>query len=395
MRRIHVRWVSSNMWRRLINKNNIALPESLAKIKKELKKKSKESSKIQKSLLLPEEQLIVQQIAEKTERFNKNNVTRTQAYLEYYLRHPEIHWAFLGHMVSRNGGWNMTDLKGGILPRILTKNEAVSYFTFLERGNWLIFQDAYPQFLVYEESLKRGLNLFYLLRSFNVSTFMETIWNHFWINRDTYILAIALVINEQSYLEKRVLGNKVFKKDVFNTLEFKLQDFLSLNHILFPFINKLKIELIGQTLHNFENLDERILLGKRLYAILFRDEKRLKMVEQWAKATPHTGSRKDYWPHIFNTVDEGVPGGLFKPRLKSCQIVKNSPRIYSPTLEFAWKNVSQESAEIGDWFTDWDVIHYLMDSKETVDGEIEDEYCKTLERLELAASTKEAISILD
>lgn len=382
------------MWRRLFNKNNIALPESLAKIKKELKKKSKQTNYTQTMHLLPEEQVIVKRIEEKTKQFNINNVTRTQAYLEYYLRHPEIHWAFLGHMVSRNGGWNMTDLKGGLLPRILSKNETVSYFTFLERGNWLIFQDAYPQFLIYEESLKRGLNLFYLLRSFNVSTFMETIWNYFWTNRDSFILAIALVINEQNYLEKRVLDNKEFKNEVFNTLEFKLQDFLSLNHILFPFTNNLKVELIGQTLHDFVSLDERILLGKRLYAILFEDKNRLKMVENWAKSTPHTGSRKDYWPHIFNTVDEGVPGSIFKPRLKSCQIIKNSPRIYSPTLEFAWKNVSQKSAEIGDWFTDWEVLYYLIDAKETINGEIEDEYCKTLERLELAASTKEAISIL-
>ena len=69
-------------------------------------------------------------------------------------------------MVSRNGGWNMTDLKGGLLSRLLTKKEVESFFTFLERGNWLIFQDAYPQFLVYEESKKRGKNLFYLLSSF-------------------------------------------------------------------------------------------------------------------------------------------------------------------------------------------------------------------------------------
>lgn len=382
------------MWD-LFNQKNITLPELLLKMKRELKKKSKQTNKTRTIYLLPEEQVIVKKIVEKTEQLNKNNVTRTQAYLEFYLQHPEIHWAFLGHMVSRNGGWNMTDLKGGILPRIMTIKEAVSYFTFLERGNWLIFQDAYPQFLVYEESIKRGLNLFHLLRSFNVSTFMETIWNHFWIYRDTFILAIALVINEQSYLEKRVLDNKVFKKEVFNTLEFKLQDLLSLNHILFPYVNNLKLELIGQTLHDFESLDERILLGKRLYAILFGDKQRLKMVEKWAKANPHTGSRKDYWPHIFNSVDEGVPGSLFKPRLKSCQIMKGSPRIYSPFLEFAWENVRQESAEIGDWFSDWEVIRYLVDSKEIVNGEIENEYCKTLERLELAANTKKIITILD
>lgn len=383
------------MWK-LNKKNNKPLPEPLVRIKKELKRKSKRARPTSLPLLLAEEQEIVQQIMAKTITLNKNNITRTQAYLDFYLRHPEIHWAFLGHMVSRNGGWNMTDLKGGILPRLLTKKEAISYFSFLERGNWLIFQDAYPQFLIYEESLKRGINLFYLLRYFNVSTFMETIWNHFLNSqRETNMLTIALIINEQSYLETRVIDNKTFKKEVFNTLEFKLQDFLSLNHVLFPYVEKDKIKLIGQTLHHFENLHERILLGKRLYAILFGDQNRLKMIENWASATPHSGSRKDYWLYIFNDVDEGVPGSIFKPRLRDCKIVPDSPRIYSPKLELAWKNQIHEIAESGDWFSDWKILYYLITLEENIDGEIEDDYCKTLERLELAANTKKAISILD
>ena len=49
-------------------------------------------------------------------------------------------------MVSRNGGWNMTDLKGDLYTRILSES-INSYFFFLERGNWLIFQDVYPSIL--------------------------------------------------------------------------------------------------------------------------------------------------------------------------------------------------------------------------------------------------------
>lgn len=124
------------------------------------------------------------------------------AYFDFYQKHPEIHWAFLGHMVSRNGGWNMTDLKGDLLTRLLTNKERDAYFTFLERGNWLIFQDAYPQFLLYGESLKRNKPLFYLLPALDISSFMESVWNYFWKRRDSYILTIALVINEQNYLEK-------------------------------------------------------------------------------------------------------------------------------------------------------------------------------------------------
>jgi hypothetical protein len=378
---------------KLLHQKKNSLPESLVKIKKMLKEKSKKN--YSKRILTREEKLLVQKIKDTTSRWNKNNVTRTKAYLDFYHRHPEIHWAFLGHMVSRNGGWNMTDLKGGLLPRLLTEKERVSFFTFLERGNWLIFQDAFPQFLVYEESLKRRQNLFYLLQHLGVSIFMETLWCQFWEDPDSYTLTVALIINEQSYLESRVLKNSAFKKGVLHTLEFKLQDFLSMNHILFPYAKNGKIELIGQTLHHFESLHSRILLGKRLYTVLFGNRNRLKMAEKWASANPHSGSRKDYWPHIFNDVDEGVPGRIFKPRIKACQLVPGSSRIYSPKLQFAWKNKKQESAEPADWYNDWNVIHYLNDTKEKVDGEIENDYCKTLERLELAAIAKKAISILD
>src|SRR5699024_7697380 len=120
-----------------------------------------------------QDQILIRQIKESTRQLNLNNVTRTTAYFDYYRKHPEIHWALLGHMVSRNGGWNMTDLKGELLSKLLSEAEQKDYFLFLERGNWLIFQDVYPQLLLYEESLKRETSLFYLLSFFHVSIFME------------------------------------------------------------------------------------------------------------------------------------------------------------------------------------------------------------------------------
>ena len=77
---------------------------------------------------------------------------------------------------------------------------------------------------------------------------METIWNQFWKEPDKQLLTIALIINEQSYLEKRVLQNPTFQKTVLNTLEFKLQDFLALNHILFPYKENGRIRLVGSNL---------------------------------------------------------------------------------------------------------------------------------------------------
>ena len=156
-----------------------------------------------------------------------------------------------------------------------------------------------------------------------------------------------------------------------------------------------QLKLIGQTLHQFENLHERILLGKRLYAILFGDNERLKLIEKWAKLNPHTGSRNDYWPHIFSHVNEEFPSRLLKTRLQSCQLLPGSTRFYSPKLEFVWKNRMHQRAEIGDWYKDPKVIYYFIDSKKPIHGEIEDAYCKTLEKLELAAIAKKAFFLSD
>ncbi|WP_084028838.1 DUF2515 family protein [Bacillus sp. J33] len=356
-------------------------------IKEELKKKIYKPANLSE-----EEKQILEFVKLETKEWNQNNVTRTKAYLDFYRQHPEIHWAFLGHMVSRNGGWNMTDLKGELLSRLLSDREKQSFFSFLERGNWLIFQDAYPQFLIYRESLKRNKPLFFLFPFLDISVFMETIWNCFWKNPQPFLLTIALIINEQSYLEKRVIQNPRYKQEVLNKLEFKLQDLLSFNHILFPYRKNGVMHLKGQTLTHFESLHERIQLGKRLYAVLFHDKDVLAHAEQWAYRHPHTGSRKDYWPEIFNDVHEGLPGEKYQFQLKSCKLRPGARRIYSPSLESAWKNVSHEEAEIGDWFKDLQVMDYFIELKDTVNGEIQHAYCKTLERLELAALAKKAVT---
>ena len=376
-------------WRRKQTK----LPASLIKIKKELK--LKEGKTATKQRLSIEEKKLLEEIKIQTKELNINNITRTKAYLQFYNHHPDIHWAFLGHMVSRNGGWNMTDLKGEFLSRLLTKQVQQSFFTFLERGNWLIFQDAYPQFLIYEESRRKNKNLFHLLPHLHISTFMETFWNHYWMKQESSLLTLALIINEQSYLEKRILQNPLFQKKIFHSLEFKLQDYLSLNHILFPFTDRKKSCLLGQTLHHFESLHERILLGKRLYSILFQDVQQLNNVIQWANTHPHTGSRRDYWPHIFHDVKEGLPDSLKMPRIKSCRLTPSSPRVYSPNLRFVWKNMNHKRAETDDWFQNWKTLYYFIKKDETINGAIQNEYCKTLERIELAALAKQAISFFE
>jgi hypothetical protein len=327
-----------------------------------------------------------------TKKLNLNNLTRTQAYLDFFIEHPDIHWALLGHMVSRNGGWNMTDLKGDLVNKFLSEKEQVDFFLFLERGNWLIFQDVFPQFLLYKKSLENKKNLFYLLPFLGVSLFMETMWNYYWVHGDCYLLAIATIINEQNYLEKRVIQNQHFKKTVIDTIGFKLYDFLRFNHIIFPFYkneNNEKPNIIGNTMKHFDSLHERILLGKKSYSLLFHEKTVYKGVLSWARNNPHTASRKDYWAHLFNNVNETPPSSGYRRRTKRCSLKKGANRIYSPSLQFAWKNISHQDAEGGDWCDNWRIIDYLIEEKYT-GGEIYEEYCKTIEKIELAIIAKKA-----
>ena len=82
--------------------------------------------------LTKEEQIIINNIKMQTEQLNKNNVTRTRAYYQFYVQYPEIHWALLGHMVSRNGGWNMTDLRRFIYENFI-RERANHIFLFRKR----------------------------------------------------------------------------------------------------------------------------------------------------------------------------------------------------------------------------------------------------------------------
>lgn len=366
---------------------------SFSDVKKELKKKLKKKTCGHLPRLSENDKRVIHFIKEQTRQLNQNNVTRTKAYFQFYLKHPEIHWAFLGHMVSRNVGWNMTDLKGELLTKLLPESDQKDFFSFLERGSWLIFQDVFPQFLIYELSVRGGREMFHLFPFFQISTFMETMWRYFWNSGDSYTLAIAMIINEQSYLEKRLIQNNHFKKIVTGTVSFKMYDFLNLNNTIFPYAagdKREKASLAGAALRYFTSLHERILFGKKLYSLLFQQEKIMTGVLKWAHEHLHTGSRKDYWPDLFNDVNDTFPRSLYKRRVKNCELRKGAERLYSPPLKYAWPNTPHEEAERGDWFEDCHVLDYFH-KEVSLDGEILNNYCNTIEKIELAVMAKEAL----
>lgn len=233
---------------------------------------------------------LIHQISSKVAKGNVDNISRTKYYDHFFLRHSEIKWAFLASMVSRNAGWNMTDLEGKWLPHCIKKDLRWDIFLTYERANWLIFADAYPQLLIYEASKNEKRSLFYLLKEFSVSPFMEMEWERFWISNNKERLMIAQIINEQSVIQKPVIDYQFTKHDVFHSLPFLLQDWFHFSTVIFP---TLEGKLFGYSVHQFTKLHERIQLGKQLAWLLFHPHFHHQF-RQFSELTEHTGSRYDY-----------------------------------------------------------------------------------------------------
>lgn len=240
--------------------------------------------------LTAEEADILFKIQEETSRKNIDNISRTAAYLGYYLKQPDIKWAFLASMVSRNGGYSMCDLEGEWYPRILKPSIRKRLFLTYERANWTIFHDAYPQLLLHEYSTKKRQPMFHLLQHFKVSSFMKLEWELYWKNGNKDRLMTALIVNEQNVIHKSVVEHHVYQKKVFDTLMFFFQDRLHFSAVLLPTLSG---QLYGASVNGFKCVHKRIDLGKRLADILF-NQKLYPHFLEFALLTEHTGSRNDY-----------------------------------------------------------------------------------------------------
>lgn len=349
----------------------------------------------QAKLSLKQEDEIISHILRKTKLHNKNNLSRTAAYQQFYQEYPGIHWAFLAHMVSRNGGWNMTDLKGELVTGLLDEESKYHYFLLLERCNWLIFQDAYPQLLLYKMSKKYQINLFYLLPKLHISKFMQHIWNLYWTHESSALLTYALIINEQHYIQKRVVQNSWYKENVLHTIAFKAQGLSHFNLILLPYIDKKwQIKLAGTVMKDFMDIRERILVGIRLYHILFCIGAVKAGSHRWAQLHKHTASRADYWPDIFSGA--ASVGGLAyqQIQLKGRQLHKHIRGVYSPTLVGAWQEIKHAAPERRDWYTGVASLKFIGTLVDYFPYDMTNKYIFILNKMDLANVAKERLSSL-
>ncbi|MED2972794.1 DUF2515 family protein [Fictibacillus sp. B-59209] len=238
---------------------------------------------------------LTREIQLKTEKGNRDNISRTVFYQQFYEKHPEIKWSFLASIVSRNAGYNMCDLEGEWMRRsIPQKYRHLLFFTY-ERANWLIFSDAYPQLLLYEKSKEAGRPLFSLLPMLNVSKYMQREWLRFWSVGDEERLWTSLIINEQHLIQRPVIDHPVYRRRVFLSMPYRLQNWLHFSTVLLP---TLEGDVFGFSVHGFRTIKNRILLGRRLAWLLFQSPYQTLFFD-FAQMTPHTGSRHDYEQYVY------------------------------------------------------------------------------------------------
>ncbi|MBM7578659.1 hypothetical protein JOD21_001319 [Jeotgalibacillus terrae] len=232
----------------------------------------------------------------------------------------------------------MTDLKGSLLEHVFTAQSRIDFFSFLEKANAFIFHDAYPQLLLYEKSKEENKNYMHLLPQFGVSTFMEPAWQTFLQHQHSKLLTIALIINEQHYIESRLISNAYYSTHVYESSLFKYQEFFHLNHVIFPYEVDQRVKVIGLNVSHFAPLEQRIELGKKLYGMLYASPYQLKNILRFVKSKTHTGSRSDYWPHVFSS--------------------RQSRGIFSPECHAAWEN-EEHIYKDEDWYRRGDALPYF------------------------------------
>lgn len=268
---------------------------------------------------------LIERIDKNTKKGNTDNISRTVFYDQFYLRHKEIIWGYLASFVSRNAGWNMTDLEGELFTNLIPKGYREILFLTYERANWLIFSDTYPQLLLYEASKQRREPLFHLLKFFHVSKFMEKEWGRFWVEKDIERLCTALIINEQHVIQKPVIEDPFYDDTVFGSIPFFASDLLHFSTVIFPTLDG---ELYGYSVHGFTKEKNRIELGKRLAWLLF-GAKEHKKIRNFVSNVEHTGSRYDYE-----------------------QFIAKISRRRTPILRSTYPVIHHHRADFTDWYNE-------------------------------------------
>ncbi|WZY01485.1 DUF2515 family protein [Bacillus sp. FSL W7-1360] len=150
---------------------------------------------------------------------NADNISRTKMYDAFARKFPEIRYARLAGLISRNTGWAMTDLLTK-KKRWLSEAEKKQLAWIYEQISHLIFYDTYYQLSLYSRSKRKGQLLLDAMSTYGVSIFMQQEWLRFWEGRDEIRLLHAAIIHAQFMIQHRLLGQlprqlmRIWAKDV-------------------------------------------------------------------------------------------------------------------------------------------------------------------------------------
>lgn len=292
----------------------------------------------------------IREILLQRDRYNLNNQLRTAYYRRYSQKNPEMAWTLLAAGVSRNAGYQMTDLLRykayfsmvvrGLRPppglasfiTALIDEAGIqtidAMFTILESGNYLIFKDVFPALAIYEmakNDLDNAADYLSLLTAdefkldpFSVETWtvffekaqaanFDKSWREDWsLNSDIEQHSFALIINEQNQIEDRLLkiGRQYYLQqvpigDAFVDELFDVVEYLGFARICFPLTKEKGQFPAHYYLYNvadFSSLNDRILTGKILFTAMLTppgdDQKLLEYIN--FNHVRHSGSRSDY-----------------------------------------------------------------------------------------------------
>jgi hypothetical protein len=302
-----------------------------------------------------DEEQVLRSIVAVRDACNDTNPERTDYYHRYWLANPEVPWTLMANLVSRNAGYQMSDLSRFtarivdplaivMLPELVRFAvwQLRALWAFLEVGNWLIFRDVCPplEAWAYAKSHPEHTDaVFDALARPEVAAdaFAIREWKRFATSGrmpdDIARHTMALVINEQNQIEDRLvrrfegyigaLGGAstsalvdAYGRVGLTVLLFPLAEPAAVH----PFASALAIYHVG----DFGSLESRILTGRDIFKGLFAaGDLRRQRVEAWSQRNPrHTGSRADYHfaafsddPRSLSTTQPGPIDPTYSPRL--------------------------------------------------------------------------------
>ena len=321
-------------------------------------------------------------------KLNLNNVTRTNYYLQYWQAHPEIPWALLAHLVSRNAGYQMSDMarykaegyivSGFPVPwpplrsMLMMRSLVRASFALLEEANFLIFRDIYPQLEAYalakqnpqvyedifnglaQDSETFGIDQFAVdqwLVFFNAAQGAEFFLPNWWDAPEVERHSFSLICNEQNQIEDRLVNDPDHRYLGWAAWEISLLvkffNAMGWTRLAFPnatsTANVDAAKLLLYNVGDFSTLNARIAVGRDLFTNLFDPNSAYRdTVIAWAAGhASHRGSRTDYNPANYSTdLSALIPGGQkYSPTVVDC-----------PGASGAWPADASKM-----WF--WGVLH--------------------------------------